>query len=80
VRRIYQDGGEPVGRALRENRTLLTYEARARASDTATRRRLFLFNTLMAPLQSYGIRRTLDYVKGLAERQCAAPAAYRQSP
>lgn len=62
-----------------ENRTLLTYEARARASDTATRQRLVLHSALMSPLKSFAIRRTLDYVKGIAERQCAAPAAYRQT-
>lgn len=62
-----------------ESRTLLTYEARARASDTATRKRLVLLSTLMSPLTHVGISRTLDYVKRLAERQCAAPAAYRQA-
>lgn len=62
-----------------ENRTLLAYEARARASDTPTRKRLVLMSTLMAPLTRLAIHRTLAYVKRLAEQQCAAPAAYRQA-
>ncbi|WP_437282587.1 hypothetical protein WME90_19015 [Sorangium sp. So ce375] len=61
-----------------QNRTLLSYEGRIRAIDTRTRRRLFLLDVLTAPLGRLVTHRMLRVVARVAERQCAAPARYRQ--
>ncbi|WP_437593919.1 hypothetical protein [Sorangium sp. So ce1000] len=57
-----------------QRRTLLLYEARVRATDTRTRRRLFLLDALTAPLGRFVMRRMLRVVARVAEHQCAAPA------
>jgi hypothetical protein len=58
---------EPYG----EKRTLLSYEARLRATDTRTRRQLMLWTTLFAPVMKRMSIRTLESVKSAAEKRCA---------
>lgn len=55
-----------------QRRTLLSYEARIRATDTRTRRQLFFWDALTAPLMTLVTSRMLRHVARLAERQCAA--------
>ncbi|AGP36965.1 hypothetical protein [Sorangium cellulosum] len=61
-----------------QRRTMLSYEVRIRATDTRTRRQLFFWDALTAPLMMAVTRRTLRYAAKFIERQCAAPA-YRQA-
>jgi hypothetical protein len=53
-----------------EKRSLLSYEARARATDEVTRRRLFRAAGLMAPLSRAMLARVLDHIKAVAEHRC----------
>ncbi|WP_437627408.1 hypothetical protein [Sorangium sp. So ce1151] len=55
-----------------QRRTLLSYEVRIRATDTRTRRQLFLWDALTAPLMKLVTSRMLRHVARVAERQCAA--------
>ncbi|AUX43008.1 hypothetical protein SOCE26_044480 [Sorangium cellulosum] len=57
-----------------ERRTMLSYEVRIRATDTATRQQLFFWNILTAPLMTFAGNQMIRYVKRVAERQCAAYA------
>lgn len=61
-----------------QRRTMLSYEVRIRATDTRTRRQLFLWDALTAPLMRVITRRALRYAAKVAERQCAAQT-YRQA-
>jgi hypothetical protein len=54
------------------HRSLLSYEVRIRATDTATRRRLFFWSNLFAPTISRSIRRAVEFVKDTVERRCGA--------
>lgn len=48
--------------------TLLSYESRARATDTATRRTLFAIDKVTAPLSGFFMQRLLDHVRNVTER------------
>lgn len=48
--------------------SILSYEARTRAIDTETRRKLFTLDLLLSPLQSLVMERVLDQVQNAAER------------
>ncbi|WP_437987098.1 hypothetical protein [Sorangium sp. So ce117] len=61
-----------------QRRTLLAYETRIRATDTRTRRRLFLLDALTAPLGRLVMRRMLRVVARVANYQCAAPAHHHR--
>lgn len=61
-----------------QRRTMLSYEVRIRATDTRTRRQLFFWDALTAPLTRAITRRVLRYAARVAERQCAAQT-YRQA-
>jgi hypothetical protein len=58
-----------------EGRSLLSYETRARATDVATRRRLFRLYDLTAPLRKAVTTRVLAYLKAAAEARCSARIA-----
>jgi hypothetical protein len=60
-----------------EKRSLLSYEMRIRATDTPTRRRLFFWFNLEAPLTNHSMRCMLKHVKAAAERHCATPSRRR---
>ncbi|WP_438044193.1 hypothetical protein [Sorangium sp. So ce128] len=70
--------GGYVVTAYGQRRTMLSYEVRIRATDTRTRRRLFLLDALTAPLMRRFSRQMLRYIARAAERQCAEPT-YRQA-
>ncbi|CAN93846.1 hypothetical protein sce3686 [Sorangium cellulosum So ce56] len=61
-----------------QRRTLLAYETRIRATDTRTRRRLFLLDALTAPLGRLVMRRMLRVVARVAKYQCAVPAHHHR--
>lgn len=53
-----------------EGQTLLTYEVRTRATDTGTRRRLFMMDRITAALSRFAMRRVVEYTKTTTERGC----------